>query len=133
MPSPADRQAEAIADVERIGEQIYYAWVRAPHPHLAILAACPWRHLDEEEREAYRTMARGLLERDVIRVGKRPEADPQLEGQTTIDEQLADPIAFCEHQWISGDPHCQRCGAPAPTELADFLLDEDEAAGADGE
>lgn len=66
-PSPADRQIQALEDVERIAR----AWEDA-HGRLGIRAAVT-----------------ELLHRDIIRVGHRPKVERPLEGQMTIDEQAA--------------------------------------------
>jgi hypothetical protein len=82
--SPADRQAQANEDVERIAEAAYD------------LVRAPWRWddsttpLSEHAREQWRGYVRSLLLRGIIRPGLRPPLAPPLEGQTTIDEVIDD-------------------------------------------
>lgn len=85
-PRPADQQIEALEDVERIAREMYHEDLRRPRQGVEIIAASPWRMLDEEERESWRAMVRNLLHKDVIRVGHRPNVERPMEGQLTWKE-----------------------------------------------
>lgn len=74
MPSPADRQAEAIADVERIAQQFYYA---AEQVRFGARLPAGWETLPEQVREGHRAVVRALLRQDVVRVGRRPDTGPE--------------------------------------------------------
>jgi hypothetical protein len=79
MASPADVQAQANEDVERIASALCET----------IRPFGMWAHLPEGGREVWRAWVRDLLERDVIRVGRRPDkGEPPMEGQTTIEDVL---------------------------------------------
>lgn len=83
-PSPADRQKEALDDIERIAHAAYDAFLTL------VTAGRPakWEEVDDTTRSCYRVMVRRLLDGDVIKVGKRPNVERPLKGQTTIDDQL---------------------------------------------
>lgn len=92
MPSssPADDIVQAREDVERIARAFYDADdedMRAAHAGLAeALPAPPWDELPDDLKEHVRRTIKILLEREVIRVGKRPGAGPPpMKGQTTIE------------------------------------------------
>jgi hypothetical protein len=75
--SPADDQAQANEEVERIAQALYHeVWCH------------PWDRISETQREAWRAHARSLLRQGVIRPGVRPRVEPPMAGQTTIDEAL---------------------------------------------
>lgn len=85
MPSPADRQAEANEDVERIARELFDSFNDALGNHRIV-----WQATGECLRDAWRSVARDLLLRDVIRVGRRPNVERPMEGQTTIDDEATD-------------------------------------------
>lgn len=74
MSSPADAQAEAIADVERIAREFYYA---AEQARFGGAIASGWEQLPERVREGHRAVVQTLLLKDVVRVGRRPETGPE--------------------------------------------------------
>lgn len=74
-------QAEAIADVDRIAQEIYETGRRMSGP-----GWLPWRSMDHRVHDQHRRMVRDLLLRDVIRIGNRPIAEPPMEGQLSIDD-----------------------------------------------
>lgn len=78
MLSSAEKQAEAIADVERIAGKFYEAVGRHG-----------WNDIGDELRERYRGAITELLHADVIRVGRRPHVDRPMTGQTRIDDDLS--------------------------------------------
>lgn len=84
MNSPADEITQALALVDHIAQEVYEAERRQPNT-----SRLPWGAMNRTVHDAYRAVVIDLLERDVIRVGKRPQIERPLEGQTTIDEQLA--------------------------------------------
>lgn len=75
LPSPAQQQADALADVRRITHEMRQAMTRA---------STRGANLDD----IIRTALTELLHRGVIRVGERPNVERPMEGQTTIEEQL---------------------------------------------
>jgi hypothetical protein len=77
MTSPADRQVEALADVDRIARAL----------HEAVRPAWPWPSTSFA-LSMWRGVVHELLVRDVIRVGARPNAQRPLEGQTRLEEFL---------------------------------------------
>jgi hypothetical protein len=82
MPSPADREAEARADVERIAKAMFESMRVASG-----FGEKAWERIPEHLRKPWRMTARALLQREVIRVGKRPTSGPPpMAGQTTLDE-----------------------------------------------
>lgn len=85
--SPADRQAQAKADVERIAEAFYTAGNEALFEEIGANSR-RWNALTETERRFYRRTVEKLLTRGVIRVGERPVVEAPMAGQTTIEEQL---------------------------------------------
>lgn len=78
MPSPADRQSEAHAEVERIAQAMYER-IRVP---------LVWAHAPVVMKEEWRGHVRALLLASVIRPAKREPVEPPITGQTTIEEQL---------------------------------------------
>jgi hypothetical protein len=86
MPSPADAQIEAIADVERITRAFVVETGLNP-------------------ANARRAVER-LLRQDVIRVGRRPNVERPMEGQVSLLEEV------CDHVWETGNDEClHKCGA----------------------
>jgi hypothetical protein len=82
MPSPADREAEARADVERIAKAMFESMRVASG-----FGEKAWERIPEHLRKPWRMTARALLQREVIRVGKRPTSGPPpMAGQTTLDD-----------------------------------------------
>lgn len=80
MASPADRQAEANAEVERIAAALYDE-IRRP---------LEWAYAPVALREKWIGHARFLLLNGDIRPPKREPVDPPMTGQTTIEEQLSE-------------------------------------------
>lgn len=92
MATPADRQVEANADVERISQEVTDTLLRGffgggedaeeiDPEHIS------WRALAPDQKEATRAAVRELLLRDVIRVGHRPQKGPApMRGQTQFEE-----------------------------------------------
>lgn len=81
-PSPADRQVEANDDVERIAREAFCA-MRSAHPGASHVE---WAALPDSVKAPWRMMVRGLLQRDLIRVGARPQAaPPPMDGQVELD------------------------------------------------
>lgn len=76
-PSPAQQLADARRDIARLTYELRQAMTRA---------SLTDRKLDDILRAALTD----LLERDVIRVGTKPDVHEPLPGQTTIEEQLDD-------------------------------------------
>jgi hypothetical protein len=82
VASPADREAEARADVERIAASMFEEMREASG-----FGPRDWLAVHEEIRRTWRAAARRLLIKDVIRVGKRPATGPPpMVGQTTLDD-----------------------------------------------
>lgn len=84
MPSPATKQAEALADVERVAQATY----EAVREQRGLGHGLPWEEIGERMQVFWRAVVTDLLHRDVIKVGRRPEPVEQLAGQVTIDDQL---------------------------------------------
>lgn len=81
MPSPADREVQARADLERIAGQMYEEMAIGDMGDLFPR----FETIPEHVQSKWRRVARNLLTRDVIRVGKRPDAGPApMAGQTSI-------------------------------------------------
>jgi hypothetical protein len=82
VASPADREAEARADVERIAASMFVEMRDASG-----FGARDWSDIPEDIRKVWRAATRRLLIKDVIRVGKRPATGPPpMVGQTTLDD-----------------------------------------------
>lgn len=82
MPSPADKQAEALADVERVAHATY----EAVREHRGLGSGDSWEEVGDRMQVFWRAVVTDLLHRDVIKVGRRPEPVAQLAGQITIDD-----------------------------------------------
>lgn len=81
MASPADRERQVRDDVERIAEAL------CREHYSRIHATAIWPTASEAMRDHWRGVARALLESDVVRVGRRPEAGPApMEGQLEIGD-----------------------------------------------
>jgi hypothetical protein len=81
VASPADREAEARADVERITKALFEEFEAVGgNP------GCRFEDCGERVKSQWRTTVRMLVIRDVIRVGKRPSATAQMAGQTSLDD-----------------------------------------------
>lgn len=83
MPSPADREVQARADLERVAGQMYEEMASLSmgdlFPRFETVPECV--------QSQWRQVARNLLTRDVIRVGKRPDTGPApMTGQMAIDQ-----------------------------------------------
>lgn len=90
MPSPADREAQAREDVERIARQVQQA-AHETAPGYGF-SAMTWSELEENDRDYCRAVVKRLLLSDVVRVGHRPVAlDDIFPGQSSIDDELSDP------------------------------------------
>jgi hypothetical protein len=76
--TPAQRQADANAEVERVAAALY----------TEVWNSWPWEQIAEERRQAWRAHARNLLASGVIRPGLRERVEPPMQGQTTIEEAL---------------------------------------------
>jgi hypothetical protein len=77
MMSPADRQAQAVADVDRIARALYEV----------VRPQWPWPSASVAQQK-WRGYVRELLTRDVIRVGARPSVEQPIKGQTRLEEFL---------------------------------------------
>lgn len=80
MASPADRQREAQADLERITHALYDALTLHVERKLD-----PWPAIPEGLRMSYRAAVAELLHRDLVRVGQRPSVEAPMTGQTAFD------------------------------------------------
>lgn len=82
MASPADREVEARADLERIASQMYEEMASGFMGD----GFARWEKISENVRTSWRRAARNLLTRDVIRPGKRPASTPApMAGQVSFD------------------------------------------------
>lgn len=87
--SPAERQAEARADVERIARAFHETYERLAPAHgykTREASAVAWENVPEQNADLMRAVVSVLLAADVIRVGQRPVAERPMAGQTTIDD-----------------------------------------------
>ncbi len=80
--SPADRQAEALEDVDRIWGAYTTICLRIMRER--ITASAEDADLDSVGRAAIYE----LLTIDIIRVGARPHKPPSLQGQTNLIDEL---------------------------------------------
>jgi hypothetical protein len=76
MQSSADRQVEALEDVERIAHALYEE-----------VNGWPWKGSGDGTQEHWCTCVRALLHRDVIRVGHRPVVQKPMTDQMIFEEQ----------------------------------------------
>lgn len=82
--SPADLQAQALADIERIAEDWYESYqVRSILLRTLTIA---WSDLDPRVRLIMCATVRDLLERNVIQVGHRPKVERPLVGQMELGD-----------------------------------------------
>lgn len=79
--SSAEERAEALADIKRIAMEL----AEAEH-RIGLGTSAPWGDLAPAVQLCYLQVVEELLQRDVIRVGKRPPVETKIPGQTTIDE-----------------------------------------------
>jgi hypothetical protein len=81
VASPADREVEARADLERIASQMYEEMASG-----SMGDGFPrWGEIAECVQTTWRRVARNLLTRDVIRPGRRPASVPApMAGQTAL-------------------------------------------------
>lgn len=87
--SPAERQAQATEDVERITRRFHETYERLAPEHgyeTRRESAKLWEEVPEQNANLMRAVVQSLLHEDVIRVGNRPEAERPMTGQTTIDD-----------------------------------------------
>jgi hypothetical protein len=92
MPSPADREAQARADVDRIARAMWASFV-ALGPEYGTVGESQlydWEQATQSSRDLWHGVVRRLLTMGVIKVGERPPTVDQMPGQTSIDE---DPSA----------------------------------------
>lgn len=92
MPSPADREAQAHEDLDRIARHFFGISMeigpRFDQPWDA--ANMNWEQLPEDYKDCLRAVVRRMLIEDTIRVGTRPTTIDQIFGQTSIDDPPAD-------------------------------------------
>jgi hypothetical protein len=87
MESPADRQVEANETVDWIARELFVALAGTEE------ARGHWSLVEERDKEGYRLGIRILLERGVIKPGKRERSDPPMVGQATFDDLAEQPPA----------------------------------------
>lgn len=97
MSSPADDIVQARADLDRIARAFFDADeedMRKHHPDLA--AHTPvgtWDELNDDLKDHIRRTVKILLDRDVIRMGRRPAVGPPpMEGQKRLVVETPDGL-----------------------------------------
>jgi hypothetical protein len=99
MPSPADRQAEANEDVERLAKVMFEA----------VQGGWKWDDIVGRVGErVWLAHARKVFESGVVKPVPRPKPERPMEGQTTIDDACTD------HIYEVASARCVKCNALAP-------------------
>lgn len=109
-PSPAQRQAEANAEVERIAHALYEV----------LWSPSKWEALQEEHRKTWRGYVITLIRDGVIAPVPRPKSEPPMTGQTEIGdfiEPTVTPLDKREHFDERDREYLWPTDPPTPQEL----------------